>query len=279
MISRTDSHCRNQGFPRATDSNQPSMRSVKSGDAMVIVLIVIVVIIAIVVVVGLGLAAWLLTPLVSGHGEAERNEICEYNLMNIGIAMHTYHENYGTLPPAYIPDATGKSMHSWRTLLLPFLGDDPTYHLENDPIYQRYDSDRPWDSPGNQAVIAESIVPGYRCPLASDGTTHTNYMMVTGPGTVGDGAKATRFRDIKDGTSSTIIVVEVMGMNVHWAEPRDITVAELKRLVEAQSANSHPGGLINVLCADGSVHRLGPDSIDLLDGLTTINGGESVYPP
>ena len=117
----------------------------------------------------------------------------------------------------------------------------------------------------------------YDCPSDLSGdSTGTNYLMVTRPGTAADGARALRFRDFTDGDSRTIIVVEVTGMNVHWAEPRDISVAELKRLVESRGASGHIAGTFNVLCANGAVHTLGPKSLHLLDALTTINGGEQV---
>ena len=38
------------------------------------------------------------------------------NLKQIAIALHSYHEQYGSLPPAYVADANGRPMHSWRVL-------------------------------------------------------------------------------------------------------------------------------------------------------------------
>jgi len=42
-------------------------------------------------------------------------------LKQISIALQSYSAKYNSFPPAYIADADGKPMHSWRVLLLPFL--------------------------------------------------------------------------------------------------------------------------------------------------------------
>ncbi|MEO8497518.1 MAG: DUF1559 domain-containing protein, partial [Planctomycetota bacterium] len=66
---------------------------------------------------------------------------CQSNLIQIGMALRAYEAAHGTLPPAYIPDASGKPMHSWRVLILPYLNEDG--------LYRRYNFDEPWDGPNN----------------------------------------------------------------------------------------------------------------------------------
>ena len=41
--------------------------------------------------------------------------------------MHNYHDEHGSFPPAYIADASGKPMHSWRVLILPYLDEKGLY--------------------------------------------------------------------------------------------------------------------------------------------------------
>jgi len=60
---------------------------------------------------------------------------CESNLVKIGLALRAYEAAHGTLPPAYIPDASGKPMHSWRVLILPY--------LDEQGLYSRYDLTSP----------------------------------------------------------------------------------------------------------------------------------------
>src|SRR5262245_3382414 len=63
----------------------------------------------------------LLLPAVSVAREPARRMQCLNNLKQIALALHNYDATYGSLPPAYIADASGKPMHSWRVLILPFL--------------------------------------------------------------------------------------------------------------------------------------------------------------
>ena len=47
-------------------------------------------------------------------------------------------------------------------------------------------------------------------------------MVITGPSTVFDAGKACAISEILDGTSNTIMVVEVAGTGVNWGEPKDL---------------------------------------------------------
>ncbi len=54
--------------------------------------------------------------------EAARQSQCAAACSQLLLALHNYHSEYNALPPAYIADSSGKPMHSWRVLLLPFVG-------------------------------------------------------------------------------------------------------------------------------------------------------------
>jgi prepilin-type processing-associated H-X9-DG protein len=105
-------------------------------------------------------------------------------------------------------------------------------------------------------------------------------MVITGPATVFDGAKACSIAQIKDGTSSTIMVVETAGSGVNWAEPKDLDASMLSFPVGARTPNStgsyHPGGMQAAMC-DGSVHFMS-DAISpqTFNALLTKDGGEQV---
>ena len=100
----------------------------------------------------------LLLPAVQQAREAARRTQCKNNLHQLGLALHNYHDEYQCFPPAYTVDPDGKPLHSWRTLILPY--------LEHGPLYATIDLSKPWDDPANKAAYATNIQ-AYRCPSAS----------------------------------------------------------------------------------------------------------------
>lgn len=204
------------------------------------------------------------------HGE------CSSRLRQIGIALHMYHDHYGSFPPAYVADEDGEPMHSWRVLLLPF--------LQYGRLYERYRLDEPWESRHNFEVTSE-MPDVYRCPdfFYAKGpylATQTNYLAVTGPGTAWPGTEGSWLSQFEDGTWQTILVVEEADSGVHWAEPRDLSTHEFVprlNMPHGRSISSyHPGGA-HVCYADGSVEFLEDDTPpDLLRALLTLAGKETL---
>jgi prepilin-type processing-associated H-X9-DG protein len=235
----------------------------------------IVVIVLVCVFVGLlvcgGILAALLLPAVQAARQAAQRAQCTNNLRQIGLAMGSYHDMYGTFPPAYLADADGKPMHSWRVLILPF--------MEQKPLYDRYNFDEPWDGPNNRQ-LADLIPLPYQCPtdLATPAGTGTNYTVITGQGTMFEGETASRMSSITDGTSNTIMVVETTA-GINWMEPRDLDLNAMSLNVNASPAeisSHHPGGAQAVF-ADGHVSFLSQSlSAQILRALITRAGDEPV---
>ena len=67
---------------------------------------------------------------------------CHEKLHNLSVALFAYQEAFGTFPPAFLPDAQGKPVHSWRVILLPYLKENGTKDL-----YDFYRFNEPWDGP------------------------------------------------------------------------------------------------------------------------------------
>lgn len=220
-------------------------------------------------VVGMILIA-LLLPAVQAAREAARRSQCKGNLKQIALGLHNYHDTYGTFPPSYIPDATGKPMHSWRVLLLPF--------IDEAPMYDAYDFDKPWDHPDNLAVT-RNPPQVFRCLSAPDDgfSSFTHYLYVTGQGTCFEGSEGIKIPDIKDGASQTLLVVETHGSAIQWYEPRDLTSMELTSGFPATGPPTAHAAGFNAAFVDGSV-RLIPKSIahDTLKALVTPRGKETV---
>lgn len=217
----------------------------------------------------------LLLPGVRRAPEAARRAYCSNNLKQIGIALHSYHDAFGSFPPAYIADQNGKPMHSWRVLIMPF--------AEKNTIYKQYDFSEPWDGPHNR-LLASQMPPYFACPprYGNQGTT-TSYVAITGPGTAWPGTTCTTRDKITDGTANTLMVVEVENSGINWMEPKDFNAGHVSRGINPKAgqgiSSMHPGG-VNILFADGSVDFV-PDSFPakVLQAMLTIAGGEKITEP
>ena len=219
-------------------------------------------------VVATALAAAMLLPAHRGTPEAARRNWCLNNLKQIALALQIYHDENGSFPPAYSVDADGNRLHSWRTLILPYMEG-------NDELYQSIDLTKPWDDPANAGARA-SVVDAYLCPSAPLEDQLTTYQAVVGPEFLFSGAETRSAADVTDQHGDTIAIIEVdFEGAVHWMSPQDSTVAAVLGLGH-DSRPSHSGTIIAAF-VDGSV-----DSIDLdcppatRRAMLTIAGGETL---
>jgi hypothetical protein len=151
--------------------------------------------------------------------------------------------------------------------------------LEAQQAYGAYDMNQPWDSPANDAV--KSMMPDvFRCPSDPNTGQYTDYVVVTGAETLFDGSKQTKFSDVIDGLSNTIMVVEAVGMNIPWTEPRDLDFNRMSMTINSQPGNcvhSHHPGVALVLLGDGSVRQLNTNTPpETLRALLTKAGREQI---
>lgn len=204
-------------------------------------------------------ALGLVVPAISRARQAARVNSCICRFKQLGLAILNYENTYKTLPPAYIADAEGKPMHSWRVLILPY--------MEGNEIYKKYNFDEPWNGPNN-SKLADQIGSLYRCPEAHGDPLQTNYVAVVGSQALWPGSKGRLISQVIDGTSKTISLVEVADSGIHWMEPRDLTFDEAAQGVQVSGkpgaiSSRHPGGA-NVGFADAHVIYL-PLDISLKD--------------
>ncbi len=211
----------------------------------------------------------LLLPAVQQAREAARRTQCKNNLKQIGLALHNYHDTFTLFPAAHLNDLEGEPKLSWRVSILPFLGEAGRFNS--------YQFDDAWDSPSNSGLLNPLPVV-YGCPSHTiPGSTNTAYVTITGSNTaLGDG-KCVPLRDISDGTSNTLMIVEGCGLNIPWMKPQDINAATVKGVVDPNGASSKHTGGAHVLMADGSV-RFVSINIDpkIYQSLITRNGGEQI---
>ena len=114
-------------------------------------------------------------------------------LRSIMLALEEYHKKNGSFPPAYVVDANGNPMHSWRAILLPYI-DDPS---------PKYDLSEPWNSAKNSQLVSSWTL--FSCPSNPQPPKFTSYLAVVGPNTAWPGKKPLKLSDVPDGGRRTII--------------------------------------------------------------------------
>lgn len=233
---------------------RPDRRGITILEIMVIVAIIAL-------LIGLMLPA-----LRSGGGPAARRAQCTNNLKQIALGLYNYEAMYHALPPAYTVDARGKPLHSWRTLILPF--------VEQTALYNHIDLARPWNDPVNSTAF--STRPSvYICPSSQTTGPKTTYLAIVGKGGYLAPHRPRLMDEITDGLSTTVAVVEAGDRSaISWMAPFDTNAAGFEMLVTKTKLH-HPGGT-NAALADGSVRFLKTGTPPAtLKALATISGNDN----
>jgi hypothetical protein len=163
-----------------------------------------------------------LVPAIDDARLAAQRDRSMYNLKNLQLAMLLYHDQHGGLPVAAGHEyrVNGKVRrsehpHSWRIDVLPL--------LDQQKLYEQYRFDEPWDSEANLKVLKQ-MPDVFRSPFDESDSTNTSYFVLTGPQTVFSKDKSVTYKDIIDGTSHTISIVESK-RPMPWTKPEDIEYA------------------------------------------------------
>jgi prepilin-type N-terminal cleavage/methylation domain-containing protein len=321
MDSRQHLGLGSQTTPRknATSRFQLSSHEPRGGFTLVELLVVIAII---------GMLVGLLLPAVQKAREAARRMSCSNNMHQVAIALHNYHDTLRSLPPGWadwdgIWSTPNRSAQA-NVAVLPFLG--------HQPVRQRYDERFAWKDIQNE--ITRDLMPAtYSCPSAPEagelgpgGFKTSDYTYVRSASdwfshmgreyATFEMNRFTRFRDITDGLSNTMMQYESAGrtqswvlgtktaapawwneeyrawsagFNAGWLYPASFELSTTggeptvywfvgSQIINTHNWNApygfHDGG-IHVSLADGSVRFLSEHvSIELLNGITSINGNE-----
>jgi type II secretory pathway pseudopilin PulG len=188
----------------------------------------------------------LVTPVSRGTRQASKRSQCKNNLKQILLAVHNYHDDYGSFPPAYTVDAEGRPLHSWRTLLLPY--------MDGAALYEKIDLAKSWDDPANAEAFSSRGF-GLNCPSVSIPPNYTTYLAVVGPDAGFHPTRARTLQDFTSGTSQTLIIFEVDAEHaVHWMSPVDAS-PDLITSFGPRTKTPHAVGF-HTAYADGSVRFL-----------------------
>lgn len=120
------------------------------------------------------------------------------------------------------------------------------------------DFSKPWNDPENAKFI-ECLGDTFSCPASGKGQESplTDYVAVVGPETLWPGKEPGEFK-----SGSAVLVVEWPRSDIHWAEPRDVTIEEFLDWFRSKPGrwdSSHSGCLLYV-DADGKVGEIPYDA-------------------
>jgi type II secretory pathway pseudopilin PulG len=218
----------------------------------------------------MGVLVALLMPAAQAAREAARRTQSMNNLRQMSLGMLNYESARKTLPNQAICDKDGKPLLSWRVQILPY--------MDQQELYNQFHLDEPWDSEHNRALIPQ-MPQIYANPNAKvmDGTT--NYLAVVGKECVFDGTnKAVGLRNITDGTSKTIAIVEAdADKAVDWTKPDDLRFDANNPTTGL--GHLRPGGWLAAFL-DGHIQFIS-NNVDphLVKAMVTKAGGESIQLP
>jgi hypothetical protein len=148
-------------------------------------------------------------------------------LFAVFLAVNEYRNTSGALSPASAAPQSA-SLHSWRTLILPYLKPPPIARES----YLRYDFEQPWNSRHNLGVVSEwerecPALKKYLClAVTYEPSNETTELLVEEmPSTGGD----------------PVAFVEIAADGHRWTEPIDIWVPK------QGSAQFGPGQLFSIV--------------------------------
>jgi prepilin-type N-terminal cleavage/methylation domain-containing protein/prepilin-type processing-associated H-X9-DG protein len=279
-----------------------------------------------VVIAIIGILVGLLLPAVQVAREAARRMQCSNHLKQLGLAAHNYEAAYGRLPAGWISGKVdGNPGWGWTAALLPFMEGSTIYQQIDsrltiaDPLHEKVrlhsmpNFHCPSDPGDNIFQIAQDSghshghpSPGHAPTSVDEGDklfpiAKSNYVGMFGTFELEDapfngdgvffGNSRTKFRDVRDGLSNTLMIGERdsrLGGSIWHGFIREASEPAARIVGVADHAPNdssghfedfrsyHPGG-VNFLRADGSV-RMYSQTMDQATyrAMATAAGGEVV---
>ena len=222
------------------------------------------------------------------------------NLRQVVLGINNYAAQYNQLPPHVLLDPDGKPIHSWRTLVTPYLAgvnqfyrwdeswDGPfnirlarglDVHIEPTPLDEFGEpltkTMGPYDGPIDYAWPFRPVdVPGGKSDF------HIRFFAIVGDATAWPDNRSMTLNDICDGIANTVLLAESHTLDALWSQPIDLQFDQMTFAINASAGRgiSSPRKLGPLVAfADGTVLHLNPRTPeDLVRALLTANGGETI---
>lgn len=231
----------------------------------------------------------LLLPAVQQAREAARRTQSKNNLKQLALAMHNYADTYGHFPQGTVENEklTPEERLSWGYSVLPY--------MEQAPLYNSMNAEEGWQSDANAKAL-QAKIPSFQNPSQSGPRVNPSagdYVAISGIGEdsallENDDPKAgifgynrvTQFRDITDGTSNTLLIMDSSEPNESFLAGGRATVRGFSQspyLNGPDGIGSPHTGVVQACLADGSVRAISVNIDEtVLEALATKAGGEVI---
>lgn len=150
----------------------------------------------------------------SEENEAREKQDEQAHIAKLGRlaeAFNAYHAAHGHYPPAAVVGPDGKTLHSWRVELLPYLGEKK--------LFDQYNVGEPWDSEHNKPLVPK--IPSIFSTSQWSDNGDADYFVVAGKGTLFDPNAVAQRETVTDAPGETILVLQSR-QRVPWTKPIDI---------------------------------------------------------
>lgn len=187
-------------------------------------------------------------------------------LKNIALALANYQDAHGSFPPAFLCDADGNPLLSWRVLLLPYL-------MEQD-LYEQFKLEEAWDGPNNKRLLNRMpAIYGLDSPVQHDPYT-SFYQVFVGSQAAFEPCQGVSIGEFLDGPANTVLVIEA-GEAVPWTKPQDLRYSPAEPIPRV---GGHFAGRCNFASADYTVRSFTKTANEqLVRKWITRNGREPLF--
>ena len=149
--------------------------------------------------------------------------------------------------------------------------------MEGHDLFDRIDFGESWDS-AKHAPLRARIPHGMQCHNLENGSGNTHYFAVIAPNSMWQDRKI-NLDDITDGSSQTLMLIELDLPGINWMSPVDVTLDQLLAMLKDQGRlpGPHPD-VVLMAFADGSVRAIHHDVItpEFFRARVSIDDGEEI---
>lgn len=144
-------------------------------------------------------------------GQTHLKSECTYKARTIELALTNFYLKHGYYPFPAVDENNKSPIHSWRILILPFLG-------ENE-LYKQYDFAEPWNGPSN-SKLHDKMPSMFRCPSVEDSKSFPSYLLVIN--------NSDDSENENDEKMAQLFLIETNNNSINWLEPKDFPAANFE---------------------------------------------------